>query len=282
MDGSINQNIQAQRSLHVVLGGDYIFQAWKRDFKFTSEVYYKLMDRIIPYDVDNVRIRYYAENNAKAYSTGIDLKLNGKFIKGLESWASISVMQTKIDISSDVYQTYLNSDGDTIIPGFTNNNIIVDSLSYSPGYIPRPTDQRMSFGMFFQDVMPSTWNTEKVKWDKFKLNMSFIYNTGFPYLKKPQLTDPAYQDLSLIPRTPRYLRVDIGFVKDFISEKYPAKKGSKLEKIKQLSLSLEVFNLLGVDNTIAYNFIQATNGRQYAIPNRLTNRIVNLKLIVKF
>lgn len=95
LDGTINQDIQAQRSLHFILGGDYIFQAWDRDFKLTSEVYYKLMDRVIPYDVDNVRIRYSAENNAKAYSTGIDLKLNGKFIEDLESWATISLMQTK-------------------------------------------------------------------------------------------------------------------------------------------------------------------------------------------
>lgn len=282
MDGSLNPNIQAQRSIHFVLGGDYIFHAWERDFKLTSEVYYKIMDRVIPYDVDNVRLRYYAENNAKAYSTGIDLKINGKFIQDLESWATISIMQTKIDISNDIYYTYLNSDGDTIQPGFTSNNVAVDSIAYSPGYLPRPTDQRISFGLFFQDVMPTSWNTEKIKWDKFKLNMSFIYNTGFPYLKKTQLTNPFYENNKFIPRTPRYLRVDVGFVKDFISEKYKAREGSRLKNIKQLSLSLEVFNLLGIDNTVSYNFIRATNGRQYAIPNRLTSRIVNLKLIAKF
>ncbi|MEN8956968.1 MAG: TonB-dependent receptor, partial [Flavobacteriales bacterium] len=282
LDGTLNNNIQAQRSIHLVLGGDYIFHAWERDFKLTTEVYYKYMDRVIPYDVDNVRLRYYAENNAKAYSTGIDLKLNGKIIEGLESWATLSVMQTKIDISNDVHFTYLNSDGDTIIPGFTNNDVAVDSLSYSPGFLPRPTDQRVSFGLFFQDVMPTEWNTEKVKWDKFRVNLNFIYNTGFPYLKKTQLTDPAYEDNSVIPRTPRYLRVDIGFVKDFISEDYPAKSTSRLRNLKQLSLSLEVFNLLGIDNTVSYNFVRATNNRQYAIPNRLTSRIINLKLIAKF
>lgn len=281
-DGSLNETIQAQRSIHFVLGGDYIFHAWERDFKLTTEVYYKHMDRVIPYDVDNVRLRYYAENNAKAYSTGIDLKLNGKIIEGLESWATLSVMQTKIDISDDVYYTYLNSDGDTIIPGFTNNNVAVDSQAYFPGFLPRPTDQRISFGLFFQDVMPTEWNTEKVKWDKFRVNLNFIYNTGFPYLKKSQITDPAYSDNSTIPRTPRYLRVDIGFIKDFISAEYPARKDSRLKNIKQLSLSLEIFNLLGIDNTVSYNFVKATNGRQYAIPNRLTSRIINLKLIAKF
>jgi len=282
LDGSLNQNIQAQRSIHLILGADYIFNKWGRDFKLTSEVYVKYMDRVIPYDVDNVRIRYSANNDATAYSTGIDLKLNGKFIEDLESWGTISVMQTRVNLGNDVYHTYLNSDGDTIIPGFTNNSVAVDSLAYYPGFLPRPTDQRVSFGLFFQDKMPKTWNTEKVKWDKFKINLCFIYNTGFSYLKKSQLTDPAYQNNSFIPRTPRYLRVDAGFIKDFISEDYKAKEGSRFQNIEQFSISLEVFNLLGIDNTVSYNFVQATNGRQYAIPNRLTSRVINIKLIAIF
>ena len=282
LDGSLNQNIQAQRSIHLILGADYIFNKWGRDFKLTSEVYVKYMDRVIPYDVDNVRIRYSANNDATAYSTGIDLKLNGRFIEDLESWGTISVMQTRVNLGNDVYHTYLNSDGDTIIPGFTNNSVAEDSLAYYPGFLPRPTDQRVSFGLFFQDKMPKTWNTEKVKWDKFKINLSFIYNTGFSYLKKSQLTDPAYQNNSFIPRTPRYLRVDAGFIKDFISEDYKAKEGSRFQNIEQFSISLEVFNLLGIDNTVSYNFVQATNGRQYAIPNRLTSRVINIKLIAIF
>ena len=130
LDGSLNQNIQAQRSIHLILGADYIFNKWGRDFKLTSEVYVKYMDRVIPYDVDNVRIRYSANNDATAYSTGIDLKLNGRFIEDLESWGTISVMQTRVNLGNDVYHTYLNSDGDTIIPGFTNNSVAVDSLAY--------------------------------------------------------------------------------------------------------------------------------------------------------
>jgi hypothetical protein len=280
-DGSLNHDIQAQRSLHFLLGTDYIFKMWDRPFKFTAEIYYKLMDRVIPYDIDNVRVRYYAENNAKAYSQGIDLKINGKFIKGLESWATVSVMQTKIDIQDDVFYTYLNSDGDTIIPGYTSDNVAVDSLAYYPGYIPRPTDQRISFGLFFQDEMPSEWNTEKMKWDKFKVNLNFIYTTGFSYLNKKTLTNPLYEDQNSIPRTRNYLRADIGFTYDFISEKYSAKKVF-WKNIKEMSLSFEIFNLLGIQNTISYNFIQATNGRKYAIPNTLTKRLINLKLNVKF
>lgn len=279
--GNINEDIKAQRSIHFVLGGDYIFRMWERPFKLTSEIYYKKMDNVIPYDIDNVRIRYYANNDAKAYAAGLDLKLNGEFIKGLESWATLSVMETKINLTNDVFYTYLNSDGDTIIPGFTSNNTATDSLAYFPGYFARPTDQRVSLGLFFQDEMPSSWNTEKVKWDTFRVNMNLIFATGFSYASKSVLANPAYES-GKVPRTPNYLRADVGFVKDFISEKYPYTKKSFLKHFKALSLSLEIFNLMGIDNTISYNFIRATNGRNYAVPNRLTNRRINLKLIAKF
>lgn len=282
LNGNLNPAIKAQRSIHFVIGGDYIFNMWDKPFKLTSEVYHKIIDNAIPYDIDNVRIRYHANNDAKAFSQGIDLKLNGKFIGDLESWITLSVMQTKIDLFNDVYYTYLNSDGDTIIPGFTFNNTPVDSIPYYPGYLPRPTDQRVSVGLFFQDHMPSEWNTKETKWDSFKVNMNLIFATGFPYLKKSVLANPAYEEQRFIPRTPRYLRADIGFVKDFISEKYPAKKGTFWENFKEVSLSLEVFNLLGIDNTVSYNFINAANGREYAIPNRLTSRRINLKLIASF
>ncbi len=282
LDGSINRDIKAQRSIHFVAGGDYIFDMWNKPFKFTTEVYYKMMDNIIPYNIDNVRIRYLANNDAKAYAQGIDLKLNGKFIGDLESWATLSVMQTKINLANDVYYTYLNASGDTIIPGFTFDNVAVDSIPYNPGFIPRPTDQRVSFGLFFQDKMPSAWNSKQTKWDTFKVNMNIIFATGFSYLKKTELANPAYQDNSIIPRTPRYIRADIGFVKDFISQQYPAKKGTFLANFKELSLSLEIFNLLGIDNTVSYNFIKAANGRDYAIPNRLTSRRLNLKLVATF
>jgi hypothetical protein len=279
--GNINNDIKAQRSIHFVIGGDYIFNMWERPFKLTSELYYKMMNNVIPYDIDNVRIRYYANNDAKAYATGIDLKLNGEFISGLESWATLSVMQTRIDLANDVFYTYLNSDGDTIIPGFTSNNTATDSLAYYPGYFARPTDQRVSIGLFFQDQMPSTWNTKDTKWDSFRVNMNLIFATGFSYASKSVLSNPAYES-GKVPRTPNYLRADVGFVKDFISEKYPATKSKFFKNFKALSLSLEIFNLMGIDNTISYNFIRATNGRNYAVPNRLTNRRINLKLIAKF
>ncbi len=141
-NGNTNLNIKAQRSIHFIAGADYEFEAWGRPFKFVGELYYKYMDNIIPYEVTNVRIRYYGTNNAVAYATGIDLKINGEFVEGTESWLSVSVMQTKENLLDDEYYIYLNSDGDTIIPGYTVNNTPTDSRHVTPGGITRPTDQR--------------------------------------------------------------------------------------------------------------------------------------------
>jgi hypothetical protein len=146
--GVLNKDLKAQSSIHVVFGTDYNFMAWGRPFKFTGEAYYKYLQNLVPYDVDNVRIRYYATNSAKGYAAGIDLKVNGEFVKGVESWASLSVMQTREDIDDDDYYDYYNSEGIKIISGFTINDVAVDSTLITRGYIPRPTDQRVTFGLF--------------------------------------------------------------------------------------------------------------------------------------
>jgi hypothetical protein len=101
--GVLNPDIKAQRSIHFVLGMDRLFDIWDRPFKFTAEGYYKMLDDLIPYEVENVRIRYYAKNNAKGFATGVDLKLNGEFIPGVESWASLGVLSTFEDLNDDFY-----------------------------------------------------------------------------------------------------------------------------------------------------------------------------------
>ncbi|MBE0654471.1 MAG: carboxypeptidase-like regulatory domain-containing protein, partial [Bacteroidales bacterium] len=137
-EGVVNKDLKAQKSIHIVAGGDYIFQAWNRPFKFSTELYYKHLSNMVPYKVDNVRIRYAGENLAKGFATGIDFKLNGEFVKGAESWASLSFMRTREDIWNDV----------VILPGEDGKNTV-----YEPGYYPRPTDQLMTFGLYFQDYL---------------------------------------------------------------------------------------------------------------------------------
>lgn len=129
LDGTLNPTIKAQRSIHFVFGGDMNFEAWGRPFKFMSELYYKHQDRMIPYVVDNVRIRYLAENSSQGYATGIDARVNGEFVQGIESWFNFSVLQTK----ERLY--YTDNDGN-------------EQLS---DWLRRPTDQRVNFSIMFQD-----------------------------------------------------------------------------------------------------------------------------------
>ena len=247
-DGRLNNNIESQKSTHYVIGSDYLFYKWGRPFKWITELYYKKLDNLIPYKVDNVRIQYLAENNSKGYATGVDFKINGEFVSGVESWASLSIMQTKEDVIGD---SYIDENGNTV----------------EPGYIPRPTDQRVNFSLFFQDYIPGNLN--------YKMHLNMIYGSGLPF--GPPKSE-KYED---ILRIPDYRRVDIGFSAILKSEN----KRSRVNFMNVFNsawLSVEVFNLLDINNTISYLWVSDIGGRQYAVPNYLTRRQVNLKLILRF
>lgn len=267
-NGNINYNIKAQTSIHFVLSSDYNFKAWRRPFKFVAEAYYKYLDNLIPYEIDNVRIRYSAKNNAKGYATGIDMKVNGEFVKGLESWFSLSVMQTQEDIKDDHYFEYYNSDGEKIVPGYTYNNVAVDSVEFKPGYIPRPTDQRVTVGLFFQDKMP--------RLPDLKMHLNLLFGSGVPF------GPPGSQRYEQVLRMPAYRRVDIGFSYQLLKETRTVKPKNPARYLKSIWLSLEVFNLLGTNNTVSYIWVEDVTSRQYAVPNYLTQRQLNLRTIIKF
>lgn len=238
-NGVIYPGTKAQRSTQVVLGSDYIFRAWDRPFKFTSEMYYKYMANLIPYQIDNVRIRYLPELQANGYTLGWDMKVNGEFVSGIESWASLSLLKTEQDILGDGH-----------------------------GYIPRPTDQRMNFSVFFQDYFPGnpTW----------KMHMTAFYGSRLP--TGPPNSQP-YQDVF---RIPPYRRIDLGFSKVLINQDHKQYKNKTLNSIHDMWLSLEVFNLLGINNTISYFWVSNNSGDMFGVPNYLTQRKLNLKLTVKF
>ncbi|MCK3686074.1 carboxypeptidase-like regulatory domain-containing protein [Maribellus sp. YY47] len=237
-DGSINYNSTAQKSFQIVGGSDLIFTAWDRPFRFTTEAYYKYMNHLIPYQVDNVRIRYLGEQEATGYATGLDMKVNGEFVSGLQSWASLSFLQTQEDIKDDGH-----------------------------GMIPRPTDQWMNFSLFFQDYLPGN--------PSYRMQLSGFYGARLP-------TGPPngarYQDVF---RMPSYRRIDLGFSKVFISAASPS-KSPFFKHITDMWLSLEVFNVLDINNTISYFWVSSIYGDQFAVPNYLTGRKLNLKLTVKF
>ena len=247
-EGTLNNNIKAQKSTHYVLGKDYLFYKWGRPFKWITEVYYKNLENLIPYKVDNVRIQYLTDDVSNGYATGIDMKINGEFVSGVESWVSLSVMKTEEDIIGDTQED-------------ENGNIM------DVGYISRPTDQRVNFSMFFQDYLPGNPN--------YKMHMNLVYGSGLPF-GPPQAE--RYQD---VLRIPDYRRVDIGFSAILKSEE-KVNKIKWLNAFKSIWISAEVFNLLDINNTISYLWISDISGRQYAVPNYLTARQLNAKLIVNF
>lgn len=268
LNGVLNANIKSQKSEHFVLGSNVALKLWNRPFRFTTEAYYKKLSNLIPYELDNVRIRYYATNNANGFATGIDMKLNGELVKGVESYISLSIMNTKEDLVDDFYTLYLNQLGDTIIPGFTADNIAVDSIVLFPGAIPRPTDQRFMFNLFFQDYIPNNEN--------FKVHLNLVFGSGLPF------GPPTYDRYQDTLRIPPYRRVDIGFSALLLKEGRTPKKGNQLPWLKSLWLTGEVFNLLQINNVISYSWVKDVNSRSYAVPNYLTSRIVNVRLVAKF
>jgi hypothetical protein len=265
--GRVNPDIEAQKSIHFILGADYLFYAWQRPFQLRSEIYYKSLDRLIPYELENVRQRYFATNNSYGYAAGADVMVNGEFLEGVQSWIRASVLKTMEDLRDDFYYIYINSDGDTIEPGYSLNSVAVDSILKQPGFIPRPTDQRFSFSMLFQDEMP--------RWPQYKVIVSFYYSTAMPY------GPPSRERYLDINRTQAYLRTDIGFSRDLITDENK-RRNWFTRSFTESQISIEVFNLLGVNNTINHEWVEDVNGRVYGIPTFLTGRRLNAKFSLRY
>ncbi|TRX36601.1 TonB-dependent receptor [Flavobacterium sp. ZT3R18] len=234
-NGVVQPDTKAQKSINVVLGNDYSFKMWERPFKLVTEAYYKKMSDVNPYTVDNVRIRYAAANNATAYAQGLDVRLNGEFVPGTDSWISFGYLKTEENIDNK-------------------------------GDIARPTDQRLKFGLLFQDYMP--------KIPSVKLYLNLVYNTGLPG-GSPSYADPyLYQN-----RLNDYRRVDVGFSKVFIDQKMGMSSKKFLKNLKELSLGFEIFNLFNNQNAITNTWVRDVYTKtEYAIPNYMTTRVFNLKL----
>lgn len=269
-DGKLYPDVMAQKSIHFVVGSDYTFLAIGREFKLTTEVYYKSLANLVPYKVDNIRLRYLPQYTSKGYAQGIDLRLFGEFVQGAESWISISYLRTEEDLRGDFYYRYFNSDGEEIYPGYSSNSKAVDSIKVEPGYIPRPADQRLTFGLFFQDYLPKN--------PTYKMQLSLIFGTALPFGPPG---DDRYTDFL---RTPTYRRVDIGFSKQLIGDEVKKKpQGKFLKTFESMWIGLEVFNLLQVSNVASYTWItDVSNARQYAVPNYLTGRQLNVRLTAQF
>lgn len=252
----LNSNIKAQRSVHFVLGGDHYFRAWGRPFKFTTEAYLKLADRVISYSVNNVRILYSGKNDAKAYTAGVDFKLFGELVPGTDSWINLSLMNAKEDILGDSYvnHTY-DADG----------NILTSTTVY-PGWISSPSEQRYTFSMMFQDYLPNN--------PKYKLQLKFIWSDGLPF------GPPRNEQYRSAFRTPLYRRVDIGVSRVLVNGTDKLLEKKWLKHVKNIWLNVEIFNLLDFKNVNSYYWVTDVYNQQMAVPNYLTGRQLNFKVMV--
>ena len=232
----LNRNIKSQRSVHVVLGGDYTFRAVNRPFKLTVEAYYKHLDRLVPYEVDNVRVWYSGRNEAKGYAAGLDVKLFGQFVPGTDSWISFSLMRTE--------------------------------ETYRGVKVPRPTDQRYSIALFFQDYVP--------RFPKYKVSLKAIFADGLPVGSPRKGREAGYF------KTPAYKRVDIGASRLLVGGEDKLLQRGVLRHLKSVWIGLDVFNLLGINNVNSYYWVTDITNTQYAVPNYLTGRQFNLRLSIEF
>lgn len=256
-DGEINNDIEPQRSIHLLMGGDYIFTFWDRPFKLTGEAYYKWLSNLIPYRIENVRVSYAGENISKGFARGIDFKLNGEFVHGAESWLTLSLLQTREDVEGDhilVWNGY-------------------EYVSQEAGEFPRPTDQLFTVGLYFQDYFPNN--------PGYKVHLNAFYGTGIP-LSSPN-EDQYYTNLRMRP----YRRVDIGFSKVIKRETDMLGERNPLRFFESIWISGEIFNLLGIKNEASYLWIKTLSDQQgipgmFGIPNYLTGRRFNLKISISF
>ncbi len=246
LSGGVNKDLKAQKSAQFVLGTDYNFKMYHREFRVTAEAYYKNLWDQDPYFYDNVRIRYTGKNDAIGRIYGGELRLFGDLVKDATSWVSIGLLKAQQKITDS-----------PTIAGYNS-------------YYPLPSDQRFMLGMYFEDYLRKNKN--------FKAHINMMYSTGLP-VGPP--TGHLYQNTL---RLPDYKRVDIGFSALLLDvERHDHPAHSYFNVLHSVWASLEVFNLLSIQNTLSYTWIQdnSTNQR-FAVPNRLTSRLLNVKLLFNF
>ncbi|MDD4395559.1 MAG: TonB-dependent receptor, partial [Bacteroidales bacterium] len=187
----------------------------------------------------------------KGYATGLDVKLSGEFIAGIESWISFSLMKTEEDIIGDFYY---DDAGNRV----------------EPGYIPRPSDQRFAVNLFFQDHIPF--------FTPIRVHINFVFSSGLPY------GAPNAERYKQTLRTSWYRRVDMGFSYMFFEQNRDKMrhKSKFFRAINSAGIFFEVFNILGINNVSSYMWITDINNVMTAVPNYLTPRLINLKLAVEF
>ena len=213
-----------------------------RPFKFTAEAYFKLLSNLVPYTVNNVKIVYDASEQCSGHAAGLDLKLYGEFVPGSDSWLTFSLMDTKMRINGKS--------------------------------IPLPTDQRWAMNLFFTDYFPGT--------DRWKMSLKLAFADGLPF-------GAPHRSLDQMPfRAPAYKRADIGmsfraYGESKIESPYPIMNSTASRKrwAKNVWVGIDCLNLFGINNVNSYYWITDVTSQQYAVPNYLTGRQVNLRVLIE-
>lgn len=243
----LNKGIKSQRSFQLLAAMEYKFRLANRPFKFSSELYYKAQGHINPYNVDNVKIVYYGQNIAKGFVAGIDLKVYGEFVKGTDSWISLGLMKAQMEINGKK--------------------------------LPQPTDQRWNINFFFSDYFPNT--------TRWKMNLKASFADGLPF-------GPPHTGIEKNAfRAPAYKRVDVGMNyralnnEDRHLRNRQGKGGSNRatrgkNAVKNIWIGLDCLNIFGFNNVSGYYWVTDVVGQQYAIPNYLTGRMINARVLVEF
>lgn len=266
-DGTINTSLKSQKSIQYVAGFDYDLTNANRPLRITTEAYYKSMWDVDPYDIDNVRIRYFGQNDARAYATGIETRIFTELVKDAQSWFSVGISQTKENIDNDFYYTYKNAEGE-VISAKTVDQVVADSVRTNVGWIRRPSDRLITMGLFLQDYLSTNKN--------FKVHLNMIYGSNMSYNIPNNV---KYRNALIIEP---YIRVDIGFSALLLSEKSLRRSHSPFRAFENIWASLEIFNLIDRANIISYQLIKDFNNDVFSIPNRLTPRLLNFKLLARF
>lgn len=247
--GRVHGGLKPQRSIHALGGVQWSFLIAESPFKLQAECYAKWGGDLIPYTIDNVRLRYEAQNAAKSRTYGMDVKVNGELAPDVESWLSLSVMRSRMRIVNQLYD--------------------LSRQPFDESYFLGPQDQLFSGALFLQDYLPGV--------PGFRVSLQGNYALGVPFT-------PPNGRYGQQARMPSYKRVDIGFSYAFKDSNYCIRWLSNAQWLKSLVLSVEVLNLLNFSNTVSYMWLKVQsprgNSSLMAVPNYLTSRCVNVRLVM--
>ena len=154
------------------------------------------------------------------------------------------------------------------VPGtdsWVSLSLMNTSMKLNGKSIPLPTDQRYAVNLFFTDYFPGT--------TRWKMSLKLALADGLPF------SAPHRELESNVFRAPAYKRADVGLNYRIIDN---SDRHKKRNPIRNLWVGAECLNLFGINNVNSYYWITDVTGQQYAVPNYLTGRQINVKLSVDF